>query len=174
MSSGKRAMLIIATILVVGGSAISFGAFAAAGFNPANLSTEARNWTAETKVFDSEAASPHTALVVSDGGENVRIEPSDGDAIEVTCWTNDNKSFDITDNGGVITVDGSREPRIGVMMIGSLEDHTTVVKVPRSYTGSISVDVSSGNVTIDNLGELADINASTASGAVSVLSLIHI
>ena len=41
MSSGKKTLLVIATILVIGGGAISFGAFAAAGFNFENLSTEA-------------------------------------------------------------------------------------------------------------------------------------
>ena len=41
MSSGKKTLLVIATILVIG--AISFGAFAAAGFNFENLSTESRN-----------------------------------------------------------------------------------------------------------------------------------
>lgn len=45
MSSGKKTLLVIATILVIGGGAISFGAFAAAGFNFENLSTESRNWT---------------------------------------------------------------------------------------------------------------------------------
>ena len=51
MSSGKKTLLVIATILVIGGGAISFGAFAAAGFNFENLSTESRNWTSSTKTF---------------------------------------------------------------------------------------------------------------------------
>ena len=168
MSSGKRVVLIIATILVIGGSAISFGAFAAAGFNPENLSTEARNWAPVTKTFEPEADAAHTAIIVKDGGENVRIEASDGDAIEVTYWTNDNKTFDIADNGGVISIEGSREPMIGVMMIGSLEDHTTVVKVPRSYAGSLEVGVSSGNIAINNLGTLTSVKATTASGYIDV------
>lgn len=168
MSSGKRVVLIIATILVIGGSAISFGAFAAAGFNFQNLSTEARNWAPVTKTFEPEAEAAHTAIIVNDGGENVRIEASDGDAIEVTYWTNDNKTFDIADNGGVLSIEGSREPMIGVMMIGSFEDHTTVVKVPRSYAGSLEVGVSSGNIAINNLGTLTSVKATTASGYIDV------
>lgn len=58
MSSGKKTLLVIATILVIGGGAISFGAFAAAGFNFENLSTESRNWTSSTKTFAPEAESP--------------------------------------------------------------------------------------------------------------------
>ena len=78
MSSGKKTLLVIATILVIGGGAISFGAFAAAGFNFENLSTESRNWTSSTKTFAPEAESPHTAIVLRDMGEDVRIEPTDG------------------------------------------------------------------------------------------------
>ena len=60
MSSGKKTLLVIATILVIGGGAISFGAFAAAGFNFENLSTESRNWTSSTKTFAPETENPHT------------------------------------------------------------------------------------------------------------------
>lgn len=58
MSSGKKTLLVIATILVIGGGAISFGAFAAAGFNFENLSTESRNWTSSTKTFAPRRKAP--------------------------------------------------------------------------------------------------------------------
>ena len=48
--------------------------FAAAGFNFENLSTESRNWTSSTKTFAPEAESPHTAIVLRDMGEDVRID----------------------------------------------------------------------------------------------------
>ena len=107
MSSGKKTLLVIATILVIGGGAISFGAFAAAGFNFENLSTESRNWTSSTKTFAPEAESPHTAIVLRDMDEDVRIEPTDGDAIEVTYWTNVRKSFGGGLQGGGVTEAGS-------------------------------------------------------------------
>ena len=168
MSSGKKTLLVIATILVIGGGAISFGAFAAAGFNFENLSTESRNWTSSTKTFAPEAESPHTAIVLRDMGEDVRIEPTDGDAIEVTYWTNERKSFDVGDNGGTVTVEGSREPAIGIMMIGSFEDHSTVLKVPRSYTGTLDIDLMGGNVDAADLDRLGSVTAKTASGNVQV------
>ena len=171
MSSGKKTLLVIATILVIGGGAISFGAFAAAGFNFENLSTESRNWTSSTKTFAPEAESPHTAIVLRDMGENVRIEPTDGDAIEVTYWTNERKSFDVSDNGGTVTVEGSREPAIGIMMIGSFEDHSTVLKVPRSYTGTLDIDLMGGNVDAADLDRLGSVTAKTASGNISLSRL---
>ena len=152
MSKGKKTLLIVATTLVVSGCAISFGAFAAAGFDPVNLSTESRDWTPATKTFDPETENPHTAIVLRDAGENVRIEPTDGDAIEVTCWTNEQKRFDVTDDGGTITIKGSCESYIGIMMIGSFEDHTTVVKVPRSYAGTLDIDLVGGSMDVAAFG----------------------
>ncbi|MBU5406296.1 DUF4097 domain-containing protein [Paraeggerthella hongkongensis] len=172
MSKGKKTLLIVATTLVVSGCAISFGAFAAAGFDPVNLSTESRDWTPATKTFDPETENPHTAIVLRDAGENVRIEPTDGDAIEVTCWTNEQKRFDVTDDGGTITVKGSRESYIGIMMIGSFEDHTTVVKVPRSYVGTLDVDLMSGSMDMTSLDGLDSVTAKTASGDVKLARLV--
>ena len=73
MSSGKKTLLVIATILVIGGGAISFGAFAAAGFNFENLSTESRNWTSSTKTFAPEAESPHTAIVLREAASRIVV-----------------------------------------------------------------------------------------------------
>ncbi len=97
---------------------------------------------------------PHTAIVLRDMGEDVRIEPTDGDAIEVTYWTNERKSFDVDDNGG--TSSPSRLARAGldIMMIGSFEDHSTVLKVPRSYTGTLDLDLMGGNVDVADLDRL--------------------
>lgn len=172
MSSGKKTLLVIATILVVGGFAISFGAFAAAGFSIENLSTESRNWTSTTKTLDPEAESPHSAIVLRDVDENVRIEPTDGDAIEVTYWTNERKHFDVTDSGGTVTVEGSRDSYIGIMMIGSFEDHTTVVKVPRSYAGSLDIDIMGGNVDAADLDGVGSVTAKTASGSIKLANLV--
>lgn len=171
MSSGKKTLLIIATILVVGGSAISFGAFAAAGFNPANLSTDSRNWTSTTKTFAAEAESPHSTIVLRDVDENVRIEPTDGDSVEVTYWTSETKHFNVADDGGSIVIEGSRDSYIGIMMIGSFEDHTTVVKVPRSYAGSLDIDIMGGNVDAADLDGLGSVTAKTASGRIGLARL---
>ncbi|CAK7049305.1 MAG: hypothetical protein PEGG_02078 [Paraeggerthella hongkongensis] len=171
MSKGKKTLLIVATTLVVSGCAISFGAFAAAGFDPVNLSTESRDWTPATKTFDPETENPHTAIVLRDAGENVRIEPTDGDAIEVTCWTNEQKRFDVTDDGGTITIKGSCESYIGIMMIGSFEDHTTVVKVPRSYAGTLDIDLVGGSMDVAGLDGLGSVTAKTASGDVKLARL---
>ena len=101
----------------------------------------------------------------------MRIEPTDGDAIEVTYWTNERKRFDAVDDGDTITIEGSHESYIGIMMIGSFEDHTTVVKVPRSYIGTLDIDIMGGNVDVSDLGDLSSVTAKTASGNIGLANL---
>lgn len=171
MSKGKKTLLVVATTLVVSGCAISFGAFAAAGFDPVNLSTESRDWTPATKTFDPETENPHTAIVLRDAGENVRIEATDGDAIEVTYWTNERKRFDVADSGGTVVIEGTRESYLGIMMVGSFEDHTTVVKIPRGYAGTLDIDLMGGNLDMTDLTGLDSVTAKTASGDVRLARL---
>ena len=83
----------------------------------------------------------------------------------------DGESFDVGDNGGTVTVEGSREPAIGIMMIGSFEDHSTVLKVPRSYTGTLDIDLMGGNVDAADLDRLGSVTAKTASGNISLSRL---
>ena len=170
MSSGKKTLLVIATILVIGGGAISFGAFAAAGFNFENLSTESRNWTSSTKTFAPEAENPHTAIVLRDMGEDVRIEPTDGDAIEVVYWTSSEKAVDVVDEGGTLAITGRGTSLAGFqfMKVG-FQDHATVVKVPRSYTGSLTVETSSGSIDVADLDGLGSVALSANSGYVSAM-----
>lgn len=111
MSSGKKTLLAIATILVIDGGAISFDVLAAARFSFENLSTESRNWTSSTKTFASETKSPRSAIVLRNMSEDARIGPTGGGTIEVTYWMNERKSFDMNDNGSTVTVEGSRERR---------------------------------------------------------------
>ncbi|MEG0991569.1 MAG: hypothetical protein RR842_12510 [Gordonibacter sp.] len=81
MSRARKVVLIVATILLVTGSAIGMGAFAAANFNLANFSTV--SWEQTTDTLAPEAESPHTAVVVTEGSHGVRFMPSETDSFEV-------------------------------------------------------------------------------------------
>mgnify|MGYP000402855581 CR=1 FL=1 len=105
MSSGKKTLLVIATILVIGGRRHIVRRVRGGRVqlreplrpNPAIGRPPRRRSPPRRKA-------PH-AIVLRDMGEDVRIEPTDGDAIEVTYWTNERKSFDVSDNGGTVTVE---------------------------------------------------------------------
>ena len=158
MSSARKTILIIATILVIGGAAISFGAFAAAGFTPKGLSTDARDWASTTHTFTPEAQQAHTSLAVHDPRGSVRFEETNADAIEVTYWesTEEGKSLSLSDEQGAIVIEAP-EPtnwagNIGFMV--NLEDRSTVVKIPQSFKGTITT--AEGTVDLAQATNLQD------------------
>lgn len=164
MSKAQKITLIVATVLLVSGLGLSFAVLAMADFNLGNLSTT-RDWvlTSDTLAPESEAA--HIDIVVRDGSENVRIEPTSGKSIEIEYWENSNKSFATTDLDGVLTIEGSQEPTFGFMVM-DLQDRTTVIKIPAEYAGSLTVQTASGNVAISDLTAIDELEASAMSGDV--------
>lgn len=170
MSKAKKVVLIIAAVLVVGGIATSFGAFAAAGFDVRNLSNEARDWKQATHTFAPEAEGGHTHIVISDTSEDVRVEPTDGDAVEVTYWESEQegKRYELGDEGGVIGIEGKNDRLIGHIgfMITGIADRTTVVKVPRSFTGSIEAQTESAGIDASQLEGLEGMRLSSENGHV--------
>ncbi len=170
MTTARKAVLIVATVLLVGGSALALGAFAAADFRFENLSNDTRDWASTTLTLDAESETPHTAIVVSDRDEGVRFEPADGDAIEVVYWTSSEKAVDVVDEGGTLAITGRGTSLAGFqfMKVG-FQDHATVVKVPRSYTGSLTVETSSGSIDVADLDGLGSVALSANSGYVSAM-----
>ena len=170
MTTARKAVLIVATVLLVGGSALALGAFAAADFRFENLSNDTRDWASTTLTLDAESETPHTVIVVSDRDEGVRFEPADGDAIEVVYWTSSEKAVDVVDEGGTLAITGRGTSLAGFqfMKVG-FQDHATVVKVPRSYTGSLTVETSSGSIDVADLDGLGSVALSANSGYVSAM-----
>lgn len=165
MSTARKVVLVIATALVLGGSAISLGAFAAADFRLENLSNVPRDWTAATDVLEPESEAPHTAIVVEGGGGDVRFEASSADAIEISYWNGSRRTTEITDEGGVLHVVCTSNPRVGVMIMDvDFTDRSTVVRVPASFTGSIDIATDSGNAQVDGLSSLDALSMATGGG----------
>ena len=167
MSRSRKVVLVLATVLLVGGSALSLFAFAKAGFSLQNLSTT-RDWVSGTRTLPSEAEAPHTALVVHDGCQSIRLEPTDDDAFQVEYWTNERRSVSLTDQDGVLTIEGTDEQRDGFVRFEfmSFQRGMTVVKVPRSFTGSILVETGVGDVEAAGFAGLSSVSLASSSGSV--------
>ena len=167
MSRSRKVVLVLATVLLVGGSALSLFALAKAGFSLQNLSTT-RDWVSSTRTLPSEAEAPHTALVVHDGYQSIRLEPTDDDAFQVEYWTNERRSVSLTDQDGVLTIEGTDEQRDGFVRFEFMSSQRamTVVRVPRSFTGSILVETGVGDVEAAGFAGLSSVSLASSSGGV--------
>ena len=126
MSRSRKVVLVLATVLLVGGSALSLFAFAKAGFSLQNLSTT-RDWVSSTRTLPSEAEAPHTALVVHDGYQSIRLEPTDDDAFQVEYWTNERRSVSLTDQDGVLTIDIQKQIPMAAGLAGGSSNCAAVL-----------------------------------------------
>lgn len=171
MFKGRKVVLIIATVFLVAGFSIAMSAYAMAGFNPTNLST-ITNWEQNTKTFAPEADAPHTSLLVDSGGYGVRLEPSEGDSFQVISWSNSELGIEIDDKNGALAIRNYRKQAFSFMQINmDFQDRATVVKIPTSYTGSITIESGSGNVDASNLSNLASLNVNMSSGHVTLTNV---
>ena len=176
MPKTRKTLLISATALVIIGTFLALGAYAAAGFNLANLST-VNDWEQTTDTFTTEAESAHTALVVNSGAYGVRIEPSESDSFEVTSWSNSTRGVEVNETDGTITVESYSKQAMGFMPIPPMQmnfdflDRATTVKVPVSFTGSITIESGSGNVDVSKLAGLSNLNINLSSGYSTIESI---
>lgn len=170
MRKAPKIILVTAAALIGTGTLLSCGAWAAAGFDTARLSTVDYDWHQTVSTLEDEAASPHGRIVITSEFENVRIEPAEGDAIELEYWTGTSQDVSVEDADGVLKINVDSKPMEGVMIdlspaeAGGVEDTSTVVRVPASFTGEVEVHSDSGEVFAENVHGLAGLRASNSNG----------
>lgn len=172
MRKTPKVILVTAAALIGTGTLLSCGAWAAAGFDTARLSTVNYDWHQTVSVLEDEAASPHGRIVITSEFENVRLESTDGDAIELEYWTGNCQSVSVEDTDGVLKINVDSKPLEGVIVdlspseAGGVDDTSTVVRVPASFTGEVEVHSDSGEVFAENVHGLAGLRASNSNGDV--------
>ena len=172
MRKAPKIILVTAAALIGTGTLLSCGAWAAAGFDTARLSTVDYDWHQTVSTLEDEAASPHGRIVITSEFENVRIEPAEGDAIELEYWTGTSQDVSVEDTDGVLKINVDSKPLEGVIVdlspseAGGVDDTSTVVRVPASFTGEVEVHSDSGEVFAENVRGLAGLYASTSNGDV--------
>lgn len=172
MRKTPKVILITAAALIGTGALLAGGAWASVGFETAHLSTVDYDWHQTVSTLEDETDAPHRRIVVTSESENVRIEPAEGDAIELEYWTGNCQSVSVEDTDGVLKIDVDSKPMEGVIVdlspseAGGVDDTTTVVRVPASFTGEIEVHSDSGDVVAADVRGLAGLYASTSNGDV--------
>ena len=172
MRKTPKVILITAAALIGTGALLAGGAWASVGFETARLSTVDYDWHQTVSTREDETDAPHRRIVVTSESENVRIEPAEGDAIELEYWTGNCQSVSVEDTDGVLKIDVDSKPMEGVIVdlspseAGGVDDTTTVVRVPASFTGEIEVHSDSGDVVAADVRGLAGLYASTSNGDV--------
>lgn len=172
MRKTPKVILITAAALIGTGALLAGGAWASVGFETARLSTVDYNWNRTVHALEDETDAPHRRIVVTSEFENVRIEPAEGDAIELEYWTGTSQDVSVEDTDGVLKINVDSKPLEGVIVdlspseAGGVDDTSTVVRVPASFTGEVEVHSDSGEVFAENVHGLAGLRSSNSNGDV--------
>lgn len=90
MSTARKVLLIIATALVVAGITLAGTAFALAGGDLRNLSTDQRHWEQGAYEIPADQVAALSTISVSDS-EDISIEGYEGDTIRIEYWENEQR-----------------------------------------------------------------------------------
>lgn len=168
MSKRTRILLIVAGSLVFGGMLLSVVAFVSVGAHIDKLSTVGQ-WQQYRQVFSANPHAIQQNLIVHSNGSDVRIEQGVGNDFEVNYWKNDSQDLSATENDEGLTLSITQKPLLSFLQLDfSFQDHTTLIKLPQGYKGSIAIDAGDGNVALSNLEGLSDIDISLSDGSASL------
>lgn len=174
MTTAHKVLLIVATALVVAGVALAGTAFALAGGDFRNLSTDQRHWEQCFYEVPADQVAALSAIEASDS-EEIRVEGYDGDTIRIEYWENERRGMFIDQQDGTLLVNGdagANGASWGVFVFSfSSEDHATRVLVPKSFGGDISVYGTDEGASVAGFERLGDVTVSSRSGSATANSL---
>jgi DUF4097 and DUF4098 domain-containing protein YvlB len=159
--------MLVAGGLIILGFVIALIAFALAGFNWNSFNT---NLPDEEKSYNFDLASV-SSLTVSDLDADVLIVGTDEDSIKITCYENKKDAYTIKlQANGDLNIKRSLYKHwyeyIGFNI--SNQKRTLTVAIPRKFSGEIDAATMSGNLDLTNFDGLNTVNASTASGQITL------
>lgn len=166
MKSSRKAILITATVLVVAGTAIMLCAFALAGGDMKELSTDRRDWTRHTYELSSDEWPSLASIGCTDDSENVYFKGYEGDVLRVEYWENQNRGVSVQQDGDELSLIAttSGEPFVIGVSIESSEDHSTRVLVPRGFEGELHAECIQGDASVANIENAAKVSIRSESG----------
>ena len=166
MSTTRKVLLIIATALVVAGVTLAGTAFALAGGDLRNLSTDQRHWEQGAYEIPADQVAALSTISVSDS-EDISIEGYEGDTIRIEYWENEQRGVLIEQEGDGLIVsgsDGKHRTTFGVLF-SYPEDHATRVLVPKDFDGDLEAfGVDGSDASVVRFEKLGTVTIDTESG----------
>jgi hypothetical protein len=164
MRKVTKVFLIVATVCVLGGAALSAAVFAYADFNIYAFST---NGPREQKHFTA-SSSALTSISFAGVADNLTIQSGDVSSIEVDYWENNSNYYRLTENApGQFRMQAETNWRHAFGFDFDARNYDVVITVPKSFAGTVQVSTVSGEVEIrDNIAALDTLSVNTVSGAI--------
>lgn len=150
----------------VSGIIVCFAALVVAGFDVTKLSSSG---PFEKHVYDGEL-SDHATLRIDTSYEDVQVKVSNDDQLHITYYENNRMSytFDAEENQLIMKKENNGHFYDHLMVLNLSEGNKDQIsiEVPNTFSGSVEIDTSNGNVQLYNLNELNYVSVNTTYGSV--------
>lgn len=138
----KKAALIMATILLIAGLAVSFAAFASAGFDFRNLSTV----KAETKTYT--AGGTFDRIEIRENTADVTFAVSEDETATVVCRETAPTVHTVTVEDGTLKIVSSETIGWRNLFELSFDSPSVTVYLPKKAYASLSIETQTGDVEV--------------------------
>lgn len=173
MRKAPKVILFTAAALIGTGTLLAGGAWASVGFDASKLSTTEYDWRRTVQTFEDETTAPHKRIVVNSNYENVRIEPTESDAIELEYRMSNAQDVTAADTDGTLTIDCRTSFEDGVVIdLPDPDDEdegaeaATVVRVPATFAGTIEVNTDASDIFAEKLSGLESLIVASDDGSI--------
>jgi len=162
MHTATKIALFAAALLILVGICLGIASLAISGGDFSFYQRE-DDYEVKTREFDADAV---TSLVIDEPSHDVRILRSDDETFRITYYESEKSTcrFDQSADGR-LRISRHNERRWHFFFWGfNLNDHSTVIELPASFTGNISIKQTSGDLRISGITLSGDITATLTSG----------
>ena len=165
MSVFCKVLLIIAVIAIVLGAALFVVALAVSGWNLGNISS--KNNVTNTYELNEKLES----ISIKGSSDSVVIAPSMDGSCRVVCNENERKLHSVTVEDGVLKIAENDNLSWLERMIFSWNKTSVTVYIPKGAYEKLTVDITTGDVSVSGGFTFADVDISLTTGDVSVFDI---
>jgi hypothetical protein len=164
MKKFSKVILIIATACLAVGIVMTTLALMLTSFDFKALSLSGE-YRQEGVTID---VSTVTSIVYEGVSHDVVVERTDsGDALALTYWYNDRQSYEHDYTGSTLRIEEKYQFQLFSFDL-DFSNHTTILRIPKSFDGSLSLTTSSGNIKVYRLAPVDELTVKTTSGTLDI------
>jgi DUF4097 and DUF4098 domain-containing protein YvlB len=166
MKKFNKVILIIATICLAAGALMATLAVVFNGFDLGTLSTNG-TFQQESRSFELTA----DASIVYEGvAHDLIVERSEGKSVEIEYWYNDQQEYTFNNSDSVLRIAEKYKFRLFSFNF-DFTNRTTILRIPATFDGSLTLTTSSGAVKLRGLASLEELTLESISGSLELESV---
>ena len=108
---------------------------------------------------------PINKISINDSSINIKVETNDISTPKIDYFTSENRNYEVSEENGILKF--TRVGSSNFIKFNEKKKIMTLLSLPRNYNGSININISCGNVEINNV-KLQDLDIENSVGHIDL------